>query len=421
MSTPEILSLALLAVVLALAMWRDINVGLAALPASFVLAAAAGLPQEQVLAGFPADLVLLLLGVMYLFGHAQRSGAVDRLVHGVMRVSGKRDWLLPWSMFVVCAAISAVGTLPGAAVAVVLPVVMRVARTRGIDPVLMAVVSCSGAGVGGFSPLSPWGAMVDKLTAKVGVAYSPGLLFIGLAVVKTLITVVAFFALGGLRLIREGRTRAEAARAVPELRGAAPISRYEIGSLLGLAVFIVSVLVFDLDVGYISLLLGLALQVLFRPDPKRVISELPWAVVLLTAGIMVYVAVLEKTGVLRTMAGHLTDIDHTLLAVLAIGYLAAFFASIESSTLAVLGLVVPLLAAVLPHESAQQFTVLLIVVLATIGAVVINPLHLGGGLVLANTDEENSPRVFRWMMTWSVGAGVLLPPALLVLPLASGI
>ncbi|MER5959251.1 SLC13 family permease [Streptomyces sp. NPDC001893] len=149
MSVPEVLSVVLLVSAFGLAMWRDVNVGLVVLPAAFAMSAIAGIPKEEVLAGFPADLVVLILGVMYMFGHAQRSGAIDRVVRLVVRLSRGRDWFLPWGMFLVAAALSAIGTLPSATVAVVLPMAMRIARTRDVDPVLMAVVACGGAGVGG--------------------------------------------------------------------------------------------------------------------------------------------------------------------------------------------------------------------------------------------------------------------------------
>ncbi|GAA1536905.1 SLC13 family permease [Actinomadura kijaniata] len=426
MNLPETLSLVLLVAVFALAIWRDVNVGLVALPAAFVLGAVAGIPRDRILEGFPAAIVILIIGVMYMFGHAQRSGAIDRLVHGVIRLSGGRDWALPWGMFLVGAVLSAIGTLPSATVAIILPIAMRLARNRDIDPVLMALVACSGAGVGGFSPLSPWGQIVHTLTAKAHVAYSPELLFAGLAVLKTVTTVIAFLCLGGIGLIRRGRTTPvveddTSADVAPAVRGAAPWTRYQIASLTGIGVFVVAVLAFGMNVVFVSLLVGLVLHLVFKPAPRRVVGEMPWGVILLTSGIMIYVANLEHAGTLEAISARLGGISAPVLAVLAVSYLAAFFATIESSTVAVLGVVVPLAAAALPGQTSTQFTMLLIAICGTIGTVAISPLHLGGGLVLANTEEAQTKRVFRWLLGWSVGAALVLPAALLVLPLAAGI
>ncbi|GAA2635505.1 SLC13 family permease [Actinomadura fulvescens] len=417
MNFPETLSLVLLVAVFVLAIWRDVNVGLVALPAAFVLGTVAGVPKDKILEGFPGAIVVLIIGVMYMFGHAQRSGAIDRLVHGVIRLSGGRDWALPWGMFLIGAVLSAIGTLPSATVAVMLPIAMRLARNRGIDPVLMALVACSGASVGGFSPLSPWGQIVETLTAKVHVEYSPELLFWGLAALKTVTTVIAFLCLGGVGLIRRGRTTEDT---VPAVRGAGPWTRYQIGSLAGIGVFVVAVLGLGANVVFVSLAVGLVLHLVFKPAPRQVVGEMPWGVILLTAGIMVYVANLEHAGTLDAISTHLGGISTPLLAVLAVSYLAAFFATIESSTVAVLGVVIPLVAAALPDQTATQFTMILIAICGTIGTVAISPLHLGGGLVLANTEESQTKYVFRWLLGWSIGAAVVLPAALMVLPLAAG-
>jgi Na+/H+ antiporter NhaD/arsenite permease-like protein len=428
MSGPEILSLVLLVGVFALAIWRDVNVGLVAMPAAFLLGRIAGIPKEQILAGFPAGIVALIVGVMYMFGHAQRSGAIDRVVHGIVRVSGGRDWILPWSLFAVGAVLSGIGTLPSATVAIVLPVAMRVARNRNIDPVLMAIVAAHGAGAGGFSPMSPWAAIIKSLAAKSGVHYSENLLFLGLAGFDVLSTVVFFFALGGLPLIRRGRTEGDASGAaagaahpVEAVRGASRITPYEIGSLAGLGVFVLAVLVLDLNIVFAAFAVGLVLHVVFRPDGRRVVADIPWGVIMLTIGILVYVGDLEATGTLKTISGHLGGIGAPVVAALAIAYVAALFATVESSTVAVLGVVVPLTAAVLPHQTSAQFTALLIAVCGTIGGVAISPLHLGGGLVLANVDDGDYKRVFRWLLGWSVGAAVVLPALLMLLPVSLGL
>lgn len=422
MTADEILSLVLLLAVFALAIWRDVNVGLVALPAGLLLAKIAGVPGEKALAAFPVQIVVLIIGVMYLFGHAQRSGAVDRLVHLVVRASGGRDWLLPWSMFLVGAVLSAIGTLPSATVAIVLPIAMRLARNRGMDPVIMAVVACAGAGVGGFSPLSPWGAIVRELSEKQGADFSPTGLFLGLAAIKTCTAILTYLLLK--KVIRRGKRPeppAHATAATPDAPGAAPLRGYELGSMVGIGAFLVMVLALGMNPLFASLLVGLVLHVVFKPDTRQVIGDLPWSVIVLTAGVLVYVGVLERVGTLDTLAGHLGGIDVALLTVLAIAYLAALFATVESSTVAVLGVIIPLTATALPHQSSAGFTALLIAICGVIGAVGISPMHLGGGLVLANTSDEENPRVFRWLLGISLVAALVLPLLLLLVPLGVGV
>lgn len=133
MTALQLFSVGLLVLTFAVALWRRVNVGFAMLPAAFILAQVAHIPLKQLFGGFPASLVVLVLGVMYLFGHAVRSGVIDRLVVRAERGVGDRDWLLPWVSFLLAAVISAVGALPVASLAVVLPIAMQTARRARID------------------------------------------------------------------------------------------------------------------------------------------------------------------------------------------------------------------------------------------------------------------------------------------------
>lgn len=54
----------------------------------------------------------------------QSSGAVDWIVHSAVRAVGGRVALVPWAMFLVCAAVTAMGAVSPAAVAIVAPVAM---------------------------------------------------------------------------------------------------------------------------------------------------------------------------------------------------------------------------------------------------------------------------------------------------------
>ena len=416
MSLHEILSLVLLVAVFALSIWRGANAGLVALGGTFVLAAVAGLPADAVFGGFPVAIVLLIVSVMYMFGHVQRSGAIDRMVHVVTWLSGGRDWLLPWGMFLLGALLSGVGTLPSATVAVILPISMRLARSRDIDPVVMGVIACSGAGIGGFSALSPWAVIIHSVAVDQGMDYSPITFFLWLTLVKSVITLVAFFALGGVRLMRRPLRVPSDSEGLPAVRGAAPMSRYELGSLIGIGVFLVAVLFLRIDIVVVALIIGLVLHLVFRPDNGRVVAELPWGVILLLSGIMMFVGALEHVGTLETLSQQLGGVHNVILAILAISYLAAFFATIESSTIAVLTIVIPLTVAAIPDQSPLQFTMLLVAVCGTISTVAISPINLGGGLVLANVEEKDTSRVFRWTLAWSLGGAVVLPLVLLPLP-----
>lgn len=421
MTAVQIFSLALLVATFAVALWRGVNVGLAMLPAAYLLAEVAHVPLKTLYAGFPASLVVVVLGVMYLVGHAVRSGAVDRMVHAAERVVGRRDWVLPWISFLLAGAISAIGALPVAALAVVLPISMQTARRRDIDPVLMATVTIQGAMAGGFSPISVWGQLVRTLSAEAGYDVPTGRLFLLELLLNTALGVVAFVVLRGVALVRRGRRVAASAGPQPvPVRGAAGPSRYEVASVVAVLVFVVAVLVLKLDVGLTAFALGALVHAGFVRDDRQVVADLPWAVVLVLAGVLTYVGVLLKVGALQVVSAHLQGIGSTALSVLALAYFASVFASFESSQVAVLAVVVPVTLQVALTLPQHGTLVLLVLAAAACSAVVTStsPFHVSGALAVASSGEAGAV-VFRRLLLWTVAVAAAVPLVVSLLPLAT--
>ena len=445
MSIIQIFSLVLLVIAFAVAIWRHMNVGLTTIPAGFVLVLVAGSSVNDYFAQFPGSLVVLILGVTFLFGHAQRSGAIDRLTELAARATGRRDWVLPWIMFLLAAVLSGIGALPAAALAIVVPIAMRTAQVRGINPMLMGLVTIMGALAGGFSPISVWGQLVTTLATKAERPISSLGLFLIEFVLNLLVAIAAFVIFGGLRLMRRhagdapvvahggGGTSPQSpddgGSGTPDVPAGAPgavavrriatssaqptttsrTTAYQVVSLIGIAVFVAAVLIFSVDVGLTAFAVALILQVVFRPDEKEVLRSLPWGVVLVVSGVLLYVGMLEQIGTFDAIADHLGDIGSFALAILALAFVGSLFASFESSSVAVLGLVIPVAIQVTPGVSG---TPLLLILCAACWAIVVvspSPYHLSGGLVLASTPESEQPRMFRRLLLWSLGVAVIVP------------
>lgn len=453
MSFIQIFSLVLLVVAFGLAVWRHINVGLTTIPAAFILLLVSGTPVKTYVGHFPGSLVLLILGVTYLFGHAQRSGAIDRMTAVAVRATGRRDWALPWIMFSLAALISAIGALPAASLAIVVPIAIRTARRREISLMLMGVVTIMGALAGGFSPISVWGQLVGRLAEQADRPISQVGLFLIEFVLNLLLAVVAFVVFGGVRLARRRRdtdtspdasptpaagdetpldgpigtvpgggtggrgpglaVRSAAGDTATTTTVAAEAGRrdttYQWASLVGTGVFVVTVLVFSLDVGLTAFLVALVLHLVFRPQDKEVLRDLPWGVVLVISGVLLYVGLLEDNGTFDAIAEHLGGISNLGLAILALAFVGSLFASFESSSVAVLGLVIPVAIQVVPPVGA---TSLLLILGAVSWAIVVaspSPYHLSGGLVLASSPEEDQGPLFRRLLAWALSAAVVVP------------
>jgi hypothetical protein len=84
----------------------------------------AGQSTDDIIAGFPSDLFLTLVGITYLFAVAQNNGTVDWLVELAVRAVRGRVGAVPWIMFALAAVLTAVGAVSPGAVAIIAPIAL---------------------------------------------------------------------------------------------------------------------------------------------------------------------------------------------------------------------------------------------------------------------------------------------------------
>lgn len=415
MTTIQIIALIGLALVFALSIGRHINLGVAAIPGAFVVAEIAGITPKELYAGFPTKLVLLILGVMFLWNHVRSSGLSDIIVERTVGLTRGRRWLLPWATCGLTALICSVGALPAAALVITLPVARQIAKYEGIRPALIGIVTIQGAGIGGFSPLSPWGNLIATEAERGHLAFLAGHFFVAQVVLNLLIAIAAFFIFGGVRLFGAA-DRARRAGDIPQPASAPTVrglSGYQYGALFGFSAFIVLVLL-KFDVGLTGFAIGLLLHIVFPSDTRKAIESLPWNIVLLIAGVLIYVGLLQKIGVLDSISQLLGSVHQPALALLGVNYLGTILANFESSSVAVLGLVIPVgMHAVTHTASAASNSVVLAMLSGTIAVMGASPFHLAGGLLLAETGGDD--RTFRDLLLWAIGCAIVLPLGMLLL------
>ena len=210
MSVQLVLILILLVVFL-IATVLPVHMGALALVAAFIAGyfiygTEGDLPYDDAVFGFfPGSLFVVLVGVTYLFAIAKNNGTVDWLVHAAVKASGGRLIAIPWAMFAVTGALTAIGGVVPAVVAIIAPVGMSFARRYGINPVLMGLFIINGATAGGFSPLSVFGVITNTVVAENDLEGSPLFLWGSSIVINILLSIVVFFLFGGRKLLGMGR------------------------------------------------------------------------------------------------------------------------------------------------------------------------------------------------------------------------
>ena len=415
MTTVQIVALVWLAVVFGLSLWQHINLGLIMLPASFILVQYAGLPLKDLYSAFPAKLAILILGVMYLWNHVQESGFANLIVKKSVSLARGRVWVLPWIIHVLTAVICAVGALPAAAFAITVPVAMEIAKRERISPTLMGIVLIQGACVGGFTPLNPWGSLVADQAAKNGIPLDATYLFLSQGVVAIAVGILAFFVFGGMELIRR-RPAAVEAVCVPgtTAEGAqnpaeevCPLTPYQIASGLGMVVFIVMALL-KYDVGLTAFVIGMVLQIAFHIKSKTMISKMPWGIMIMIAGVLIYVGLLEKMGVLKVIGDYLTSLEHASVVRFGVSIVGTILANFESSSIAVLGLVIPVaVKSMAGATSILHSSIQLGLLSGSLVVMCASPFHIGGALILA--EAEDYDRTFRELLLWVLVLTLVMP------------
>ena len=138
----QVLAIAIFVGIFVLATLRNVHLGV------IMFAAAAGvglwlggMTMDDIVAGFPISLLVLLAGVTYFFAIAQANGTVDRIIDSVIKRIGDRAAILPFALFALTTGIAAMGA-PLAGL-VMMPIAMPLAKKYDIDRVLMGLaVGC---------------------------------------------------------------------------------------------------------------------------------------------------------------------------------------------------------------------------------------------------------------------------------------
>lgn len=406
MTAVQIIPLIILVVMFVVATKWPLNIGVMGLVASFGVGYfMLGMSDKEILADFPANIVITIIGVTYFFSMAQRNGTIDIIVQNCVRLVRGKTLLLPWVFFLMAAALTALGTFSPAAVALLAPAALGLAYESRIHPVVMGAFLINGAHAGGFSPLSVAGVLVHDIAVKNGFPISQGALFtasFAINLILSVLTVVLFALLGKLR---DG----EGQHADLETTTTGRPHGQQILTLALIAAMLVCALGFHMPIGFVALSAGLLLALVNIKEHRTFIGGVSWSTVLLVAGMITYVSLLQHVGVIDTLAEKALALGAPLLVALVLCYVIGVGSAFASST-ALLTAFIPLAGPLLATSSlSASGTVAALAIAATV--VDVSPFSTDGALVVANAREDDRQRVYKQLMMYAGGV-VLAAPAL---------
>jgi di/tricarboxylate transporter len=417
----QIISIVGLVLIVLLATLRSVNMGAIAFLGAFLLGTLVfDVSEDDLFAGFPGDLFVVLVGVTLLFAIAKGNGTVDWLVHvGVLAVRG-RIAFIPWVMFVVTSVLTSVGAVVPGAVAIMAPIGLSFAARHRINPLLMGLLIINGASAGGFSPIGVFGVITNGVVEREQLASNPGLLWVSTFLFNAALSVVVFLMFGGRDLLHR-RVEPDAEPENDEPTGgsgsvatatkvdtrATTLNTQRVVTLAGLLTLVLGALVFDIDVGLLALSIATVICILFPKDCKGSVAEVAWPTVLLICGVVTYVSLMQTIGTIDMLGDSVANIGVPLLAAFVICLIGGAVSAFASTT-GILGALIPLAVPFL--LAGEVGAVGMIIALAISSSVVdSSPFSTSGALVVASSGTDVRDKVFRGLMRWGLSMIIVAP------------
>lgn len=337
--TPELILLIGLVAIFVIPVATELNVGVVA----FVVAILMGTflldySGKEILAGFPGQMFILIVGITLLVAIAQRNGTVEWVVLKLLALANGKIVLLPWLLFIAAFIASSIG--PGAA-----PLLFVIGagfiRQFKLNPLLVAAMIIHGAQSGAYSPIAPYGVVINQLATNLSITYSPLAVYLGTVGFHLVLVLAVFFLLGGYKL--RGQTFAPANE---NLEFNAPSNDPQLRhlTLAGFAALLISVVTLKIHLGFAALIISFIL-LLFTPKDQRAeaIDNIAWPIVLVISGVLTYVNMIQKAGAIEWMANQINQIGSPELTGLFLCYVVSIVTGV-ASTIGTIGMLVPLSA-----------------------------------------------------------------------------
>jgi len=393
--TGAIASLLALLAAIVTSMISRINVGLIAIAAAWLIGVyVVGMKPDAVLAGFPSGLFLTLAGVTLLFSIAEVNQSFEGLAARAFRLARGSVRILPLIFFFLGFGFAAIG--PGAvpAVALVIPLAMVLGQRAKIPPLLTALMVANGANAGNLSPISAVGIIANSRMEAAGIGGHEWLVMLANLFAHAFVAAAAY-------AFYVFWVRGQPAHAAPIETESKPFESAQRWTLGVLALWVIGVVIFKLNVGLSAFAAALVLIIVRAGDELVAIKKMPWGIILMVTGVSVLIAILEASGGMKLFTQMLAAVatPNTVNGVIA--FVTGAISTYSSTS----GVVLPAFLPTVPGlvEQLQGGDPLAIALSINVGSSIVDvsPLSTIGALcVAAVSDAATSRKLFNQLLAW---------------------
>jgi Na+/H+ antiporter NhaD/arsenite permease-like protein len=402
MGLPE-LSLIALAVAVVVGIVRNVNVGPLSIAIALVIGYyIGGVKIKELIAGYPVNVFLMLAGITYLFAIANINGTLAKLTSFAVKGVRGNVALLPIVLFLVAFALSSLG--PGAITicAMMAAPCMLLASRAKIPGFLMAVMVANGTQAGNMSPIAVAGVIVKGLAQKMNLPDWSFILWMNSLVYFFVIGICAYFLFGGLKLWKRGGA---ADAFVMEKADAEPFNRQQYLTLAAIAVMVIGVIFFKVDIGFFGFLLGTVLILFKAADEEKVFKAMPWGAIMMVTGVTVLISLMSKIGGMALFA----DLMAKQSTPGTVTLVAGFWSGLVSAYASTIGVILPAFVPMAPDllakigAPANDLLALLSSIILCGHVTDVSPLSTLGAIFIANAaEDQDKKKLFRNMLIWGL-------------------
>ena len=381
MQLVSIASLIILVITIVIGFVKKINMGVLALGFSFILGYLGKISASSIIKGFNSSLFLMLVGVSILFGIAQHNGTLNLIVKKLIRLSGKRAWLIPILMYFVIYFIAflGAGTIIGFALAALFGIPM--AKELDADPFLLTTMGQLGSIGGGIVPWAPTGIIGLELAKNANITGN-----LANTMVLNTFLATAFGAIISYIFLKGYKLKAK------ELNSEVlKFNKNQKITLVGILCMVIGVAVFKMNIGLLSIFISIILILLKVGTEKEALGSVPWNTILLISGMGILMSLIVKLGGIKLLADILSLFmnEKTVAGILALSSgILSLFSSTSGVVMPTMIPTIPLIVETLGIAGVVPSALLLSAVINGSSPSGMSPLSTGGAFVMATLSEN---------------------------------
>lgn len=381
MQLVSIASLIILVITIVIGFVKKINMGVLALGFSFILGYLGKISASSIIKGFNSSLFLMLVGVSILFGIAQHNGTLNLIVKKLIRLSGKRAWLIPILMYFVIYFIAflGAGTITGFALAALFGIPM--AKELDADPFLLTTMGQLGSIGGGIVLWAPTGIIGLELAKNANITGN-----LANTMVLNTFLATAFGAIISYIFLKGYKLKAK------ELNSEVlKFNKNQKITLVGILCMVIGVAVFKMNIGLLSIFISIILILLKVGTEKEALGSVPWNTILLISGMGILMSLIVKLGGIKLLADILSLFmnEKTVAGILALSSgILSLFSSTSGVVMPTMIPTIPLIVETLGIAGVVPSALLLSAVINGSSPSGMSPLSTGGAFVMATLSEN---------------------------------